>query len=73
MENVLKNRFNCYELSTIGDKSIVDWNNNSGEVIDVMPYPYILCYHKQYNSTHYQWCGPLLYIVEYFAKLTGTR
>ena len=75
MEEVIRNRFNCYNLSTDGDNSVVDWNRhrNSSEVIEVLPYSYILLNYLQYNDTHYQWCGPMLLILEYFAKFTSTR
>ena len=30
MENILKHRFNCFNLSTIGDGSIIDFNKDNG-------------------------------------------
>ena len=66
----------CYTFTT-NDNSM-DWNddgdNSSMEVLDLIAIPYepeIMYQHL--NSTHYQWCGHLLYFAEYFAKFTLTR
>ena len=75
MENLLKNRFNCFNLSTIGDGSIINFNNDSSsdEVVNVMAYPDFFQNYIQFNETHYQWCGPMLLIIEYLAKFTNTK
>ena len=72
MENIMEQRTNCYNLSD--DHDLIDWNNSSGEIINVESYinPPDMIYNKL-NDTHYQWCGPMMMFVEYFAKFTGTR
>ena len=73
MENIVNNRFNCFNLS-IGDGSIIDFNSDkTSDIINVMAYPDIFQNYVQFNQTHYQWCGLMLPIVEYFAKFTNTR
>ena len=74
MENVIKNRFNCYNMSTIGDGSIINFNNdNSSDILYIWPYPYLFLNFIKFNETHYQWCGSMLLIVEYFAKFTKIK
>ena len=75
MDNILNRRFNCYNLSVIGDGSIINFNNDntSKEVINVMAYPDIFQNYIKFNETHYQWCGLMLIMIEYFAKFTNTR
>ena len=70
MELILGNRKNCYNFSTNGNKTIVDWtrDNSTVDVLDVIGYPYIpVIFYNKINETDYQWCGPLLSIAERFA------
>ena len=68
---------NCYNFSTNGnDSDIIDWtlSKNTSNVLEVMPYPYVSdILYRQFNDTHYQWCGPMLMILEYFAKLINVK
>ena len=75
MENIYKHRFNCFNLSTVGDGSIIDFNkdNRSSDVVKVTAYPDIFQHYIKFNETHYQWCGPMLLIIEYLAKFTKTK
>ena len=70
-------RFNCYNLSTIDDRSdVIDWtlNNSSDTIIESTAYPYLTeLIYTQFNATHYQWGGPMLLIAEYFAKWTNVK
>ena len=77
MDKIMKHRKNCYNLSRIDDGSVIDWNPNqtiNDFVIDIQPYIYTpdLIY-VQFNETHYQWCGPMLVIVETLAMFAGAR
>ena len=70
-------RLNCYNLSTIDDKSdVIDWtlNNGTNITLETIAYPYLrdIIYNK-FNATHYQWCGPMLLIAEYFAKWINVK
>ena len=65
----------CYLLSDLNNDNVISFSHNvSTTVIDIQPYPYnnVLQY-KQVNHTHYQWCGPMLLIAEYFARFSKTR
>ena len=77
MELILKHLDNCYELSTFGNESIVDWsgrNSTTNQVIEVFPYPYVpILFYDERDDSHYRWCGPVLKILEYFARFTNTR
>ena len=75
MEFITNNVKNCYNLSTIGDKSIVDWSgNNSREIITVMPYPQIpMLFYEQWDPNNYQWCGPMLLFVEYLSRFSNVK
>ena len=68
--NIKLSKFNCYDFN-----DVMDWSEsgNTSEVIDVWLYPTIVLQYTDLNETHYQWCGPLLLLVEYFAKFTSTR
>ena len=71
MENIMRQTTNCYDLSDNDD--FIDWNNSSGEIINAESYvnsPNMI--YNVLNDTHYQWCGPVIMIAEYFAKFTGT-
>ena len=65
MEFIEANLKNCYNLSTIGDKSIVDWSgNNSTEIITVLVYTQLPgTFYKEFNNVEYQWSGPILLFV----------
>ena len=67
----------CIDLNTLKhDGDIIDWtlDKNSTDMLEVIPYPYVSdIIYRQFNDTHYQWCGPQLYFAEYFAKFTRTR
>ena len=71
MEKIVENRNNCYNFSTIGNQTIVDWtrDNSTVDVLEVNSYTYIpVIFYNKINETDYQWCGPLLRIAEHFAK-----
>ena len=73
MENIIKSAKNCYNLNLMNN-NLIDWRNSSGDIINVTGFLWIpnLIY-QRFNDTHYQWCGPRMMFVEYFAKFTGTR
>ena len=75
MEFIKSNVKNCYNLSDIGDQSIVDWSgNNSTEIISILPYPYPPgLFYEEFGQDQYQWCGPLLQFVEYLAMFLKLR
>ena len=78
MDNLIDGYYksNCYNLSSIGNGSIVDWlpDRNVSRIIDVQPNPFFTNLRfKRFNATHYQWCGPMLMIVEYFARITNVK
>ena len=67
---------NCFNLSTIGDGSIFDYSdpNSTNELVHILSiatHPNFLF--NEFNSTHYQWCGPMIMIVDYFARFSKTR
>ena len=65
----------CYDLSR--DNNVIDWvdqNNTTLDIIDVVGlefYPDLT--YKAINDSHYQWCGPMLYFAEYFARFTNKK
>ena len=67
----------CLNLTNQGDENLIDWTNNinsTSDIIDVNSLP-ILRHLFLYNLNYLfkQWCGPIIYIVEYFARFTKTR
>ena len=74
MDVVKKYRKNCYNFSDF--ESIINpfEDNSTDFVLDVLAYG---CppdaYYTFWNATHYEWCGPMLMIIEYFAKFTKTK
>ena len=70
-------RFNCYNLSTIDDRSdVIDWtlNNRTNITFEANAYPYLTnLIYTQFNATHYRWCGPMLVIIEHFCKWTNIK
>ena len=68
----------CLNLTVNGDQNLIDWSdilpNSTSNIIDVNSL-LILRHLFQYsrNDVIKQWCGPMIYIVEYFAKFTKTR
>ena len=75
MKLVRNNAKNCYNLSTIGDQSIVDWSgSNATEIISVMPYPNIPdLFYKEWDQNNYQWCGPMLLYLEYLSRFSNVK
>ena len=75
MQAIKRSKFNCHQFSRIGGNDVLDWteSGNTSEVIDVWLYPNIVLQYTDLNETHYQWCGPLLLLVEYFGKFMSTR
>ena len=69
------NKVNCFDVMQLGGQEVISWTNNgtNDEVIDVALYPSFLLNYVSINETHYQWCGPMLLIIEYFAKFTRKR
>lgn len=64
----------CYDLTD--DNNVIDFqpNNINKTIIDVTIFG--LAPHNFYhvlNETHYQFCGPILLVGEYFAKFSGSR
>ena len=69
-------RSGCYVLSETNDKYVKQWTDNrtTETVINVFGYqnnPHLT--YRELNDTHYQWCGPMLLIAEYFAKFSKTK
>ena len=74
MDLIIDNRKNCYNLSE--GHFVNQWvdNTTSGEIIKVAVYPILPhSFYKEWNDTHYQWCGTLMLIAEHFAKFTKTK
>ena len=76
MEAIEKLQKNCYQFSFNSIEYVIKWTDNQTEdrVIEIAPYakfPHL--FYKELNSTHYQWCGPYLLIVEYFAKISKVK
>ena len=74
MDLIFKYRKNFYNLSQTENVLDLSEINSTKDLIVVKPMgiPPHIFYHE-YNDTHYQWCGPLIFIVECFAKLTKSR
>ena len=69
------NRTNCYNTS-VKDPYIKEWTDNktTDTFIDISVNSLIPdAIYTKWNATHYQWCGPILMIAEYFSKLTKTK
>ena len=76
MESTLKYNKNCYNLSTIGDGSVIDWSPNmtKEKIFVIQPSVNVPeLFYWRWNDTHYQWCGPMLMIAEYFAKFINAK
>ncbi len=76
MNIIYENRKNCFDLCFADNGSVTQWVNNktTESVVNIGPFPYIpQAFFQVINSTHFQWCGPMLMIAEYFAKFTNTR
>ena len=76
MNPVYLNRTNCYDTSNLEDDYIREWTDNktTDTYIEVMITRLIPdAIYTKYNETHYQWCGPILMIGEYFSKFTRTK
>ena len=76
MEKFERLRKNCYELGFNSGDYVIKWTDNQTEdrFIDIGPsakFPHL--FYAVLNRTHYQWCGPMLLIVEYFAKFSKVK
>ncbi len=74
MDVIIEKKNNCYNMSE--GQFVIEWANNKStdEIIEIVAYPIIpQLFYNEWNDTHYQWCGPMLLIVEYFAKFTNTK
>ena len=69
-------RTSCYTTSNQPNDYIKEWTDNTttDKLIQFNINPLLPdALYRQWNDTHYQWCGPLLMIAECFAKLTKTK
>ena len=76
MDILYENRKNCYDVNNGEEEYVRQWadNQTTNITIEVQSFPFIpYLFYTQHNSTDYQWCGPMLLLVEAFAKLTRTR
>ena len=74
MDVIIDNRKNCFNLTE--GQFVSEWvdNTTSTEIIEMMPFPLLPHnFYKILNDTHYQWCGTMLLIAEYFAKFSKTK
>ena len=66
----------CYDLSEANDQYVKQWTDNktTDTIIKVAPLafaPYLV--YTELNETHYQWCGPMLMIAQFFARISNTK
>ena len=76
MNEIYENRIICYNSSTREDEYVKEWveNGTTLDVIKVALVPSIgQMEYTVWNDTHFEWCGPMIMIVQYFAKYTNTR
>ena len=75
MEEIYKYKTNCIN-SSVADHYIKEWTDNQtiDQIIIMSPGPYIPhLFYTEFNETHFQFCGPLLLIAEYFAKFAKIK
>ena len=76
MEQVKKYKTLCV-MSSFNESDYVrqwtdHWTTNTTLVMAPIPrFPHTIFYNT--NTTHYQWCGPMILIAEYLGKLTKCR
>ena len=76
MENIFKHRKNCIELNPANDTFVKEWvtNQTIDKIIRMGPIPFVpYMFYNKLDEMNYEWCGPLIMIVEYFAKFAKTR
>ena len=76
MEMIFKSWKKCIITSRDSNDYIRQWtdsrtDNTTIEMALFIRFPFLS--YSVINSTHYRWCGPMLYIAEYLAKLTNNR
>ena len=67
---------NCYITSRDSNDYTRQWTDSrtSNTTIEIAPFfKFPQLSYSVINTTHYQWCGPMLLIVEYIGRLTQNR
>lgn len=72
---VMLNKVNCLEPVEIRSNHVIEWtdHDNDTKIIETWLFPTLLLNYIKINQTHYQWCGPVLMILQYLSKFTNTR
>ncbi len=76
MELLFKTDKKCYNFSDNEEEYVKQWTNNEtiDRLIRIVPGPlFPHSFYTEWNQTHYQWCGYLFEITQYFAQTSKTR
>ena len=70
------NRNNCFNINDteVGSNTVWSGNVSNDQIVEIINFPLPpFTFFTNWNETHFQLCGPLLLIAEYFAKFSKTK